>query len=88
MKKNKEQMERFARLYAERQGFQLNPCKEIYEMIIDGLVANKEKYGRQYCPCRPVTGDLEVDKDSICPCVWHKDELANDGMCFCQLFLK
>ncbi|MBI5554435.1 MAG: hypothetical protein HY920_01100 [Elusimicrobia bacterium] len=40
----------------------------------------------QYCPCRPISGNQEEDKQKICPCKWHKDEIAADGHCHCQLF--
>jgi len=82
-----DKMREFAKKYAEKACYELNPDQEIVDMIIQGLVTNKEKYGRQYCPCRSVTGDKDEDRKKICPCHWHKREIERDGMCHCQLFV-
>jgi len=74
--------------YAKKSGFQLNPDKSAVERVVKGLLANEQKYGEKYCPCRRVSGDKEADKKNICPCVYHKDEIAKDGHCFCKLFVK
>ena len=76
------------RRYAESQGFILNPDEKIVDMIIDGLLENLEKYGCAYCPCRAISGDKEEDRKNICPCVYHKDEIARDSRCHCFLFMK
>jgi len=85
--KIKEMKNRFSE-YAKSQGFRLNPDEKTVDRIIKGLLANEKKHGSQYCPCRRVTGDKEQDKKIICPCVYHKDEIAKDGKCFCGLFVK
>lgn len=74
--------------YAESQGFILNPDEEKVAIVVKGLFSNQEKHGARYCPCRIVTGDKEVDKKIICPCVYHKEEVEKDGHCHCQLFFK
>jgi len=74
--------------YAKNNGFQLNPDKKVVERVIKGLLANESKYGQKYCPCRRVSGNKEEDAKKICPCSWHKDEIAKDGHCFCQLYVK
>jgi len=74
--------------YAQKNGFQLNPDKEIIERIINGLLENEKKYGKKYCPCRRVTGNQETDLKNVCPCYYHKDEIEKDGHCFCGLFTK
>lgn len=74
--------------HADENGFQLNPNEKIVEGIMSGLLRNEEKYGERYCPCRRVTGDKETDKKIICPCIYHADEVAKDGHCFCRLFTK
>lgn len=74
--------------HAEENGFQLNPDTKTVERIINGLLANEQKHGEKYCPCRRLTGDKEEDAKKICPCVYHKDEIAKDGRCFCGLFTK
>jgi thioredoxin len=74
--------------YAERNGFKLNPNREIVERLIKGMLENEKKYGARYCPCRRVTGNKEEDKGKICPCQWHREEIERDGHCFCGLFVK
>lgn len=74
--------------YAQQNGFTLNPDPQIVDMIIDGLLENIEKKGAAYCPCRTLTGIKEEDRKIICPCIYHKDEIAKDGRCHCWLFVK
>jgi ferredoxin-thioredoxin reductase catalytic chain len=74
--------------YAKSQGFRLNPDDSVVEMIIKGLLANQEKHGARYCPCRIVTGDKKEDAKIICPCVYHKDEIKEMGHCHCNLYVK
>jgi len=74
--------------YAEKNGYKLNPNKAIVEGVINGLIARKDKFGEQYCPCRKMTGDKEEDKKIICPCIYHDAEIEKDGHCFCNLFVK
>ena len=72
--------------YAKKAGFKLNKDKARLNFILKGLKKNEDKYGYRFCPCRLVTGDFEKDRNIICPCIYHKDEIANDGHCLCQLF--
>jgi len=74
--------------YAQKNGFVLNPDKQAREMIIKGLLVNQKRYGKRYCPCRRVSGNLEEDKKKICPCWWHKEEIEKEGHCHCRLFWK
>jgi len=74
--------------YAKSNGFRLNPDKKTVERVVKGLLANEEKYGKKYCPCRRVSGDEQEDSKKICPCVWHKDEIEKDGHCLCNLYVK
>ena len=74
--------------YAEENRIKLNPDTRIADGVIKGLILNEEKHGKQYCPCRRVTGDKEKDKKIICPCVYHKEEIERDGQCHCRLFVK
>jgi thioredoxin 1 len=75
-------------VYAEKNGLKLNPDREVIEKLAKGLLANEKKHGARYCPCRRVTGNPEEDKPKICPCQWHKEEIAKDGHCLCGLFVK
>ncbi|MCL0057116.1 thioredoxin [Dehalococcoidia bacterium] len=72
--------------YAAKNGFKLNPNKEVVKRIANGLLANEKKYGERYCPCRRVVGNKEEDKAKICPCQWHKEEIEKQGHCLCNLF--
>ena len=88
---NQEKIEQLMKEYdehAKANGFQLNPDKKTVERIIRGLLNNEQKHGAQYCPCRRVTGDKEEDSKKVCPCIWHKDEVAKDGHCLCNLYVR
>lgn len=76
----------FAEKYATRAGYALNQDNEILQVVLEGLAKNKAVHGKRYCPCRLLSGNPEEDKAKICPCRWHKDEIAQDGMCHCQLY--
>ncbi len=86
--KNSEELVRDAEEYAKNAGIKLNPDKKKLELVIKGLMKNKEKYGEVYCPCRVVTGNKEKDKDIICPCIFHRGEIELQGHCLCMLFFE
>ncbi|MFH0876323.1 MAG: ferredoxin-thioredoxin reductase catalytic domain-containing protein [archaeon] len=86
--KTKEELIAFYLKHANENNIQLNPDKKIVDMILKGLMKNGEKFGENYCPCRRVTGNKEDDKKIICPCIYHFDEIENDGHCHCMLFTK
>jgi ferredoxin-thioredoxin reductase catalytic subunit len=74
--------------YAERHSFGLNPDTARVEEVIEGLALRKQKHGYAYCPCRIVTGDRAKDVKTICPCAYHKQEIAEQGRCVCELFVR
>jgi len=76
------------RRHARAAGFKLQPDEKILNSIIKGELERLKKYGALYCPCRRVTGNPEEDKKIICPCIFHKLEIKQDGFCKCRLFLK
>jgi len=89
--KEKEAVEKLIRKYekhAEKNGFKLNPDRKIVEGLARGLLEREKKFGRKYCPCRRITGEEEKDKKIVCPCVFHQEEIREDGHCFCRLFVK
>jgi ferredoxin-thioredoxin reductase catalytic subunit len=88
IQKQKEEFIAKSAQYAKENGFNLNPDTKTVERVVNGIFMNEEKYGKKYCPCRRVTGNTEEDANKICPCIWHKDEIAKDGKCFCGLFVK
>jgi len=72
--------------YAASHGWKVNPNEKQLGAVIKGLARNTTRFGEQYCPCRMKTGDAEKDKEIICPCIYHEDEIKNDGNCHCRLF--
>ncbi|MFH1585923.1 MAG: ferredoxin-thioredoxin reductase catalytic domain-containing protein, partial [archaeon] len=82
------QLKQKLKTYAEENGLKLNDNEKVVEGIINGLLKNKENNGEAYCPCRMVTGDKEKDKAIICPCIYHKQEIKDQGHCMCRLFWK
>lgn len=78
----------WAKAYADSQGWVLNRDEKQLATVIRGLVRNTAKFGFRYCPCRLRSGDPEKDKAIICPCIYHKDEIAKDGCCHCNLYFR
>jgi ferredoxin-thioredoxin reductase catalytic subunit len=85
---NEEQLIEEYNAYAKKNGFSLNPNKQIVNGIVKVLLAKEKQFGAKYCPCRRITGNKEEDKKIICPCIYHKDEIKKDGKCHCNLFVK
>lgn len=68
--------------------YRFNPDTSTVDTIIKGLALRKLKYGEEYCPCRVVNNeDKEKNKGIICPCIYHEEEIAQGGICFCGLFV-
>jgi ferredoxin-thioredoxin reductase catalytic chain len=74
--------------YAKENGLRLNPDKKALGIVIRGLLANEEKYGIRYCPCRKISGNPKDDKNKVCPCAFHRQEIKEKGRCLCGLFVK
>jgi len=74
--------------YAEKNGFKLNPDREVVERIVKGLLEREKESGSKFCPCRRVTENEEENKKIICPCAYHKDEIEKFGHCLCGLFVR
>lgn len=68
-------------------GYKLNPDEFFVEGLAEGLLANKDRYGIESCPCRLMTGKPEENLDIVCPCVYRDDDLADYGACFCALYV-
>lgn len=85
---NKEELRKISQEHADRKGFLLQPDEKLLDGVLTGLLKKKEMFGKLYCPCRRVTGDKEEDKKIICPCIYHEDEIKEDGHCKCFLFVK
>lgn len=78
----------WARNYAKKHHWNLNPDEKKLGVVIRGLARNKKKFGEQYCPCRLRSGDREKDAAIICPCSSHEDEIGKDGSCHCRLYFR
>ena len=76
----------WSRAYATSHGWKVNPNENQLGAVIKGLARNTTRFGEKYCPCRMRTGDAEKDAEIICPCIYHEDEIKNDGYCHCRLF--
>ena len=75
-------------LHAKKNGFRLNPNKELVDQLLIALIKIKKKYGKAYCPCRRIKNNPEQDKNNICPCIHHKKEILEQEHCHCFLFVK
>jgi len=74
--------------YAKESGFRLNTNKTLVKNLILALIKRKHQYGKEYCPCKFVTGNRNMDEKIICPCIYHKKEIEKTGHCHCFLFIK
>ena len=88
MEEEEEEILEWAKQYAAKHHVMLNTDEKKLELVIRGLARNKRKFGEAYCPCRLRTGDKEKDADIICPCIYHEDEIANEGSCHCRLYFR
>jgi ferredoxin-thioredoxin reductase catalytic subunit len=80
-------VERRLERYLRRSRYRLFPDEVVVRALVTRLARNLLEHGRQYCPCRKVTGDRDADRPNICPCRSHHDEIARDGHCECRLFV-
>ena len=82
-----EQVTRAAERYAQRSGMVLQPDTAFRCYVLRGLARNLLQYGRAYCPCREISGDLQKDRADVCPCRTYREEIARSGECECGLFV-
>jgi len=71
----------------EPRGYFFNNDKTLVMELLEGLLANKERYGYMCCPCRLASGDREKDKDIICPCAYREEDVRQYGSCYCALYV-
>ncbi len=72
---------------AEAGGYTMNPDRDFCLRLVDGLLKNAERYGKEFCPCRLVMGDMKENLDIECPCYYRADDLNEYGACFCALYV-
>lgn len=73
---------------AKTYGYYLNPDPSFLQDLLDGLKKNEERYGYPFCPCRVASGNLELDRDIVCPCDYRDPDVAEYGACYCALYLR
>jgi ferredoxin-thioredoxin reductase catalytic subunit len=72
---------------AESAGYHLNPDLEFTRSLTYGLLVNESRYGYRACPCRLASGEVERDRDIVCPCDYRDADLLDWGGCFCGLYV-
>jgi len=72
---------------ANKNNWILNKDDETFKDLIEGLLANKIRYGYQSCPCRLSTGKRDLDRDLICPCNYAPEDIKEYGACYCNLYM-
>lgn len=82
-----EQVRKRAEADAKTYGYYLTPQPELLQMFLEGLKTNEERYGYPSCPCRLATGNLEIDRDIICPCDYRDPDVEEYGACYCRLYV-
>ncbi|MEM2911752.1 MAG: ferredoxin-thioredoxin reductase catalytic domain-containing protein [Candidatus Bathyarchaeia archaeon] len=73
---------------ARTYGYYLNPDPEFLQSLLEGLKKNEERYGYPSCPCRLASGNLELDRDIICPCDYRDPDVSEFGACYCGLYVR
>lgn len=73
---------------ARTNGCFLNPDQDFLQALLEGLVKNEERYSYPSCPCRLASGNLEFDRDIICPCDYRDPDVAEFGACYCALYVR
>lgn len=82
-----EQVRKRAEADAKTYGYFLTPQPDLLQMFLEGLKTNEERYGYPVCPCRLGTGNLDLDRDIICPCDYRDPDVAQYGACYCRLYV-
>lgn len=49
--------------------------------VLRAIIVTWRRFKVPYCPCR-----FEKKSDTICPCIYHIQELIRYGRCKCKLF--
>jgi ferredoxin-thioredoxin reductase catalytic subunit len=83
-----EKVKQRAEADAKTYGYYLHPDPSFLQDLFDGLKRNEERYGYPSCPCRVASGNLELDRDIICPCDYRDPDVAEYGACYCALYMR
>ncbi len=82
-----DQYYRQLRSEADASGYSLNPDGAFARELVEGLIANRKRYGYESCPCRLASGHAASDRDIVCPCDYRDADLAEYGACYCALYV-
>lgn len=83
-----ESVRRRAEADAKTYGYYLHPDQTFLKDLLEGLRKNEERYGYPSCPCRVASGNLELDRDILCPCDYRDPDVAEFGTCYCALYMR
>jgi ferredoxin-thioredoxin reductase catalytic chain len=83
-----EEVRRRAESDARTYGYYLHPDPEFLGSLIEGLKKNWDRYGYPSCPCRLASGNLELDRDILCPCDYRDPDVLQYGCCYCALYMR
>jgi ferredoxin-thioredoxin reductase catalytic subunit len=84
---NTEELYHKLKIVHGKKGLILNKHRLKTLELLDGLLVNKERYGYMSCPCRLASGQLEFDRDIICPCSYCQPDIEEFGSCYCNLYV-
>ena len=74
--------------FAAQKGLIFNPDETgVVLPLVEGLLANKKRYGYPSCPCRLADGEFDEDRDIICPCRYAPADIEEYGKCYCGLYV-
>ena len=71
----------------EPKGYYFNKDMQMTRELLQSLLVNKERYGYMACPCRLASGNFELDKDIVCPCIYSVEDIKEYGSCYCGLYV-
>lgn len=78
-----EDFEKSIKEYAKEKGYDINP-----EFPFEKFKKIIEKYGKPYCPCRPIDMMSEEKREKfLCPCITHERDILKKGACYCGLLV-
>jgi len=71
----------------EKRGYFFNKDLALTLDLLRGLLANRQRYGYLSCPCRLAAGEIDSDRDIVCPCSYREVDVREFGSCYCGLYV-
>ena len=84
---NIENVRKRAESDAKTYGYYLTNDQDLLHDLLEGLKTNEDRNGYPSCPCRLASGQLDLDRDIICPCDYRDPDVIDYGQCYCGLFV-